>query len=67
MEEEEKENCLIGEDLCSRLNDFHAGLMQHVSLKALLAPPEEEVSVLPTFCIIYILYLYCLYCSSAGL
>lgn len=43
MEEEDKENCPIGEDLCERLNIFHERLMQHVSLKALLAPPEEEV------------------------
>lgn len=43
MEEEDKENCPIGEDLCERMNGFHEKLMQHVSLKALLAPPEEEV------------------------
>lgn len=44
MEEEDKENCPIGDELCERLNIFHDRLMQHVSLKALLAPPEEEVS-----------------------
>lgn len=43
MEEEDKENCPIGEELCSRLNDFHDRLMTHVSLKALLAPAVEEV------------------------
>lgn len=42
MEEEDKENCPIGEDLCERLSNFHEKLMQHVSLKALLAPPEDE-------------------------
>lgn len=42
LEEEDKENCPIGEDLCERMNVFHDKLMIHVSLKALLAPPEEE-------------------------
>lgn len=43
LEEEDKENCPIGEELCERMNIFNDKLMQHVSLKALLAPPEEEV------------------------
>lgn len=43
MEEEDRENCPIGEELCEQLNNFHEKLMQHVSLKALLAPPEDEV------------------------
>lgn len=42
LEGDEKENCPIGEDLMGRLNDFHDHLMAHVSLKALLAPPQEE-------------------------
>lgn len=42
MEDEEKENCPLGEDLCERMNVFHGRLMTHVSLQALLAPEEEE-------------------------
>ncbi|KAJ8920014.1 hypothetical protein NQ315_006545 [Exocentrus adspersus] len=42
LEEEEKENCPLGEDLCDRMNVFHDRLMNHVSLQALLAPQEEE-------------------------
>lgn len=42
MEEEDKENCPTGDELCERLNGFHDKLMQHVSLKALLAPPGED-------------------------
>lgn len=42
LEEEEKENCPLGDDLCERMNDFHQRLMAHVSLAALLAPQEEE-------------------------
>lgn len=48
MEEDEKENCPIGEELCGRMNDFHEKLMTHVSLKALQAPETEEVcAVIP--------------------
>ncbi|XP_063919785.1 ryanodine receptor isoform X1 [Zophobas morio] len=42
LEEEDKENCPLGEDLCEKLNEFHARLMAHVSLQALQAPSEEE-------------------------
>ncbi|XP_017777975.1 PREDICTED: ryanodine receptor [Nicrophorus vespilloides] len=42
LEEDDKENCPIGEDLCGKMNDFHEKLMHHVSLKALEAPPEDE-------------------------
>lgn len=42
IEEEEKENCPLGDDLCERMNNFHNSLMTHVSLQALQAPVEEE-------------------------
>lgn len=42
LEEEDKENCPLGDDLCERMNVFHEKLMIHVSLQALLAPQEEE-------------------------
>lgn len=38
LEEEEKENCPIGEELCERLNEFHDNLMSQVSLNALQVP-----------------------------
>lgn len=43
LEEDDKENCPLGEELTERMNGFHDHLMGQVSLKALLAPPEEEV------------------------
>ncbi|KAH1010100.1 hypothetical protein HUJ05_004454 [Dendroctonus ponderosae] len=42
IEEEEKENCPLGDDLCERMNNFHNSLMTHVSLQALQAPVEED-------------------------
>ncbi|KAJ8982739.1 hypothetical protein NQ317_014037 [Molorchus minor] len=42
LEEEDKENCPLGEDLCERMNIFHGDLMKHVSLQALLDPQGEE-------------------------
>ncbi|XP_057661319.1 ryanodine receptor isoform X14 [Diorhabda carinulata] len=42
LEEEDKDNCPLGEDLCERMNNFHERLMRHVSLQALLTPEEEE-------------------------
>lgn len=42
LEEEDKENCPLGDDLCERMNDFHDKLMSHVSLQALLAPQEAD-------------------------
>ncbi|KAJ8959408.1 hypothetical protein NQ318_022098 [Aromia moschata] len=42
LEEDDKENCPLGEDLCERMNTFHDKLMTHVSLQALLDPQEEE-------------------------
>ncbi|KAG5899237.1 hypothetical protein JTB14_035422 [Gonioctena quinquepunctata] len=42
LEEEDKDNCPLGEDLCERMNNFHDKLMIHVSLQALLAPQEDE-------------------------
>jgi ryanodine receptor 2 len=44
LEEEDKENCPLGDELCEKLNEFHTRLMSHVSLQALQAPAEEEVS-----------------------
>ncbi|XP_060521135.1 ryanodine receptor isoform X2 [Cylas formicarius] len=44
LEEEEKENCPLGDDLCERMNNFHDQLMSHVSLQALQAPEEDENS-----------------------
>ncbi|CAG9853862.1 unnamed protein product [Phyllotreta striolata] len=41
LEDEDKENCPLGEDLCERMNNFHERLMNHVSLQALLSPEEE--------------------------
>lgn len=43
IEEEEKENCPLGDELCEKMNDFHGKLMSQVSLQALQAPTEEEV------------------------
>lgn len=43
MEEDDKENCPLGEELIERMNDFNDRLMVQVSLKALLAPEKEEV------------------------
>lgn len=45
LEEDDKENCPIGEELCERMNIFHDQLMSQVSLKALLAPETEEVNL----------------------
>ncbi|XP_067007679.2 ryanodine receptor [Anabrus simplex] len=42
LEEEDKENCPCGEELCERLNNFHGKLMGHVSLSALQEPAEGE-------------------------
>uniref|UniRef100_A0A6P7G955 Ryanodine receptor-like n=1 Tax=Diabrotica virgifera virgifera TaxID=50390 RepID=A0A6P7G955_DIAVI len=42
LEEEDKENCPLGEDLCEKMNGFHEKLMIHVSLQALLAPVEMD-------------------------
>lgn len=42
IEEEDKDNCPLGDDLCERMNTFHHRLMNHVSLQALLAPEEED-------------------------
>lgn len=42
MEEDEKENCPLGDDLSERMNTFHNHLMVHVSLQALQAPEDEE-------------------------
>ncbi|KAI4471407.1 ran binding protein 9-related [Holotrichia oblita] len=44
LEEDDKENCPLGEELTERMNNFHEHLMGQVSLKALLAPPEEETT-----------------------
>ncbi|KAF2882575.1 hypothetical protein ILUMI_23592 [Ignelater luminosus] len=51
LEEEEKENCPIGEELCERLNEFHDNLMGQVSLNALQVPEGdiEETSKPGTF------------------
>ncbi|KAK4873043.1 hypothetical protein RN001_015072 [Aquatica leii] len=40
LEEEEKENCPIGDELCEQLNEFHENLMSQVSLNALQVPEE---------------------------
>lgn len=45
LEEEDKENCPLGEDLCERMNSFHEKLMCHVSLAALQSPEGEENSL----------------------
>ncbi|XP_025830516.1 ryanodine receptor [Agrilus planipennis] len=42
LEEDDKENCPIGEDLCDRLRGFHDGLMSQVSLNALQVPQDAE-------------------------
>nr|CAI5848298.1 unnamed protein product [Callosobruchus analis] len=42
LEEDDKENCPLGEDLCEKMSNFHQLLMAHVSLAALQAPQEEE-------------------------
>jgi hypothetical protein len=42
LEEEEKENCPLGDDLRERLSSKHDALMTIVSLNA-LKEPEEEV------------------------
>ncbi|XP_030749975.1 ryanodine receptor isoform X1 [Sitophilus oryzae] len=44
LEEEDKDNCPLGDDLCERMNGFHDQLMSHVSLQALAAPQDEENS-----------------------
>lgn len=41
LEEEEKENCPIGDDLCEQLNEFHDRLMSQVSLNALQVPDTD--------------------------
>ncbi|CAH0546152.1 unnamed protein product [Brassicogethes aeneus] len=42
IEEEEKENCPLTDDLSERLNEFHAKLMVHVSLQALQDAEDGE-------------------------
>ncbi|XP_071050495.1 ryanodine receptor isoform X2 [Onthophagus taurus] len=42
LEEDEKENCPLNEELVEQMSGFHDALMEHVSLKALLAPPSVE-------------------------
>lgn len=41
LEEENKENCPLGDDLRERLNEFHESLMSKVSLNALQEGGEE--------------------------
>lgn len=41
FEEEDKENCPIGEDLCEQMNVFHESLMGTVSLNALQVPENS--------------------------
>lgn len=43
MEEDDKENCPLVEDLSEKMNSFHEKLMVHCSLKALQASEDEEV------------------------
>ncbi|KAL3284793.1 hypothetical protein HHI36_018934 [Cryptolaemus montrouzieri] len=43
IEDEDRENCPLGDDLCERMNDFHTKLMAHVSLQALQSEGGEEV------------------------
>lgn len=57
IEEEDKENCPLTEDLQERLNSFHEKLMEYVSLQALLNPPEEEVSNCPYTTNIYLIII----------
>jgi hypothetical protein len=45
MEEEEKENCPVGEEIRDILSNQHDGLMTIVSLNALKEPEEPEVSI----------------------
>lgn len=42
LEEGDQENCSCGDELRARLTDFHDGLMNHVSLKALQEPEAVE-------------------------
>lgn len=48
LEEEDKENCPLNEELSEQMNGFHEQLMGHVSLQALQAPAEEEEVILRT-------------------
>lgn len=45
LEESDQENCSCGEELRSRLRDFHETLMNHVSLKALQEPEASDVGI----------------------
>lgn len=45
LEEDDKENCPLGDELVERMNGFHEKFMDHVSLKALLAPETIEVCI----------------------
>nr|XP_026484093.1 ryanodine receptor isoform X5 [Vanessa tameamea] len=42
LEDDDPENCPCGEELVSRMNEFHEGLMTHVSLHALQEPDGDE-------------------------
>lgn len=42
LEEEDRENCPLGDELTGSMHEFHDKLMNHVSLKALQAPEGEE-------------------------
>ncbi|XP_039761395.1 ryanodine receptor isoform X13 [Pararge aegeria] len=44
LEDDDPENCPCGEDLITRMNEFHESLMTHVSLNALQEPDGEESS-----------------------
>lgn len=45
LEEDDRENCPIGDELCEQLNKFHEELMSQVSLNALQVPEEEAVDL----------------------
>ncbi|XP_050357860.1 ryanodine receptor isoform X7 [Nymphalis io] len=46
LEDDDPENCPCGEELVSRMNEFHESLMAHVSLHA-LQEPDGDVSTEP--------------------
>ncbi|XP_045464164.1 ryanodine receptor isoform X4 [Harmonia axyridis] len=43
VEEEDKENCPLGDELSDKMKEMHDVLMAHVSLQALQTEPMEEV------------------------
>ena len=44
LEEEEMENCPLGDTLRSQMQEFHEGLMSKVSLEGVIENEAEEVS-----------------------